>query len=236
MLPHTPPKKAGEGGAETLAWVEALKLLKHPFVLVLWLVTLVDAFVHNCYFNWAGSFLGADTAAGGVGIPGNWIMPVMSIGQVAEILTMFVLGAMLKRFGFRATMILGILAYPVRFGVWAFFPHSQTLIILVQVLHGVCYAFYFVSVYIFAEEYFPKDVRASAQGLFNVMILGIGVMAANSLCPYLKQVVFTQNSLTDFRGLFLVPLVTAIIAAVALALFFRPPPKPAVGTPGDTGR
>ena len=129
-LPHTPPKKAGEGGAETLAWVEALKLLKHPFVLVLWLVTLVDAFVHNCYFNWAGSFLGADPAAGGVGIPGNWIMPVMSIGQIAEILTMFVLGAMLKRLGFRATMILGILAYPVRFAVWAFFPHSQTLIIL----------------------------------------------------------------------------------------------------------
>jgi nucleoside transporter len=235
-LPHTPPKKAGEGGAETLAWVEAVRLLKHPFVLVLWLVTLVDAFVHNCYFNWAGSFLGTATAAGGVGIPGNWIMPVMSIGQIAEILTMFVLGAMLKRLGFRATMILGILAYPVRFGVWAFFPHSQTLIILVQVLHGVCYAFYFVSVYIFAEEYFPKDVRASAQGLFNVMILGIGVMAANTICPYLKQVLFTRDNVTDFRGLFLVPLLTAIVAAIALALFFRPPLKRTAVAPGDTSR
>jgi hypothetical protein len=59
-LPHTPPKKAGKEGAESLAWLEAVKLLKHPFVLVLWLVTFVDSFVHNCYFNWTGSFLGAE--------------------------------------------------------------------------------------------------------------------------------------------------------------------------------
>jgi len=93
LLPHTPPKKASQGAGEKLAWLEAVKLLKHPFVLVLWLVTLVDSFVHNCYFNWTGSFLGADPAAGGVGIPGNWIMPIMSVGQIAEILTMFILGA-----------------------------------------------------------------------------------------------------------------------------------------------
>src|SRR6266702_3105145 len=91
-LPHTPAKKAGEGGAESLAWLEALKLLKHPFVLVLWLVTFVDSFVHNCYFNWTGTFLGSSQ----VGIAGNWIMPVMSIGQIAEVLTMFILGATLK--------------------------------------------------------------------------------------------------------------------------------------------
>src|SRR5438552_1454375 len=40
-LPHTPPKKVAEGAAERLAWLEATKLLKHPFVLVLWLVTFV---------------------------------------------------------------------------------------------------------------------------------------------------------------------------------------------------
>ncbi len=225
VLPHTPPRKAGEGGAETLAWAETLKLLKHPFVLVLWLVTLVDAFVHNCYFNWAGSFLGASTATGGVGIPGNWIMPVMSVGQIAELLTMFILGATLKRLGWRGTLLLGILAYPVRFGVWAFLPQHKELIILVQVLHGVSYAFFFATVYIFVDEYFPKDVRASAQGLFNVMILGVGVLVANSVCPYLIQKVFTQNGTTDFRGLFLVPLAAAVVAALSLALFFRPPAK-----------
>ncbi|MDB6018194.1 MAG: yegT [Pedosphaera sp.] len=225
LLPYTPPKKAGEGGAETLAWIEAIKLLKHPFVLVLWLVTFIDSFVHNCYFNWAGSFLGASPQNGGVGIPGNWIMPVMSIGQVAEILTMFILGTTLKRFGWRTTMILGILAYPARFVVWAFFPQHKELIILVQILHGVCYAFFFATVYIFAEEHFPKDVRASAQGLFNVMILGIGVLVANSVCPLLSQQTFMHNGVTDFHHLFLVPLAAALAAAIGLALFFHPPVK-----------
>jgi len=222
VLPHTPPKKAGEG-AESLAWLEAMKLLKHPFVLVLWLVTLVDSFVHNCYFNWTGSFLGAAKEAGGVGIPGNWIMPVMSVGQIAEILTMFVLGATLKRLGWRATMIFGILGHAARFAVYAFLPQHRELIILVQILHGICYAFFFATVYIFVDAYFPKDARASAQGLFNVMILGIGALLANSLCPYLGQKVFTQGGVTNFHGLFLVPMCSAIGAALALALFFHPP-------------
>src|SRR5207248_8371323 len=106
-LPHTPPKKVEEGATERLAWLEAMKLLKHPYVLVLWLVTFVDAFVHNCYFNWTGDFLSTPPAAGGVGIPGNWVMPAMSVGQIAEILTMAILAATLKSLGWRATMILG---------------------------------------------------------------------------------------------------------------------------------
>jgi nucleoside transporter len=223
VLPHTPAKKAGAGAGEKLAWLEALKLLKHPFVLVLWLVTCVDATVHNAYFNWAGTFLGTPASAGGVGIPGNWIMPVMSIGQVAELLTMLILGATLKRLGWRATMIVGIIAYPVRFAVWAFLPEHQTLIILIQALHGMCYAFFFATVYIFVDAHFPKDARASAQGLFNVMILGLGALLANSICPYLGQTVFTHNGITNFHDLFLVPLIGGLVATIALALFFHPP-------------
>ncbi len=222
-LPHTPPKKKVEGQAESLAWLEATKLLRHPFVLVLWLVTFVDAFVHNCYFNWTGTFLGTAATAGGVGIPGNWIMPVMSVGQIAEILTMFVLGMTLKNLGWRTTMILGVLGHAARFAVYSFFPEHPWLIIVVQVLHGICYAFFFATVYIFVDEYFPKDMRSSAQGLFNVMILGGGALVANAICPTLIQTVFTKDGVTDFRGLFLVPLIAAVAAAVALALFFHPP-------------
>ena len=222
-LPHTPPKKVEEGAAEKLAWLEALRLLKHPFVLVLWIVTLVDSFVHNCYFNWTGVFLGTPEAAGGVGIASNWITPVMSIGQIAEILTMFILGATLKTFGWRTTMIFGILGHAARFAVYAFFPQSAGMIIMIQVLHGICYAFFFATVYIFVDAYFPKDIRSSAQGLFNLQILGVGALLANSICPWLIQKVYTVNGVTDFKGLFMVPLITASAAAVALALFFHPP-------------
>jgi len=221
-LPHTPPKKA-EHTENKLAWLEACRLLKHPFVLVLWLVALMDAFVHNSYFNWTGSFLGASIEAGGVGIPGNWIMPVMSVGQIAEILTMVIIGATLKRLGWRWTMVIGVLGHAARFAVYAFFPQQAWMIIVVQILHGICYAFFFATVYIFVDEFFPKDARSSAQGLFNVMILGMGALTANSICPYLMQKVFTQGGITNFRSLFLVPMAVALAAAIFLALAFRPP-------------
>ena len=226
-LPHTPPKKVEEGAVEKLAWLEALRLLKHPFILVLWVVTLVDSFVHNCYFSWTGVFLGTPESAGGVGIASNWITPVMSIGQIAEILTMFVLGATLKKLGWRTTMIVGILGHAARFAVYAFFPQHAGLIIVVQVLHGICYAFFFATVYIFVDAYFPKDIRSSAQGLFNLQILGLGGLLAFALGPWLIQDVYTVNGVTNFRGLFMVPLLSAAGAAVALALFFHPPKNPA---------
>jgi nucleoside transporter len=218
-LPHTPPKKAAGGAAEKFAWLEAVKLLKHPFVLILWLVTFVDSFVHNCYFNWTGDFL----KSAQVGIPGNWVMPVMSAGQISEILTMVVLGAVLKKLGWRTTMVVGILGHAVRFGVYAFAP-TPGMVVTIQVLHGICYAFFFATVYIFVDAYFPKDVRSSAQGLFNVMILGIGALTAGFLCPSLMAR-FTINNVPDYRSLFLVPCGIALVAAVVLALFFRPPKK-----------
>ncbi|HZR17788.1 MAG TPA: MFS transporter [Verrucomicrobiae bacterium] len=222
-LPHTPPKKI-EQGADRFAWLEALKLLKQPFVLVLWLVTFVDAFVLYCYFNWTGTFLGTPAEAGGVGIPGNWIMPVMSLGQIAEMLTMIILGATLKRLGWRWTMVIGILGHAARFAIYAFYPHALPVIVI-QLVHGICYAFFFATVYIFADEYFPKDVRASAQGLFNMMVLGVGALVANTICPYLMQEVFKRGANTDFRTMFLVPMFAALLAAISLALFFHPPPK-----------
>ena len=222
VLPKSAPqtRPAGAGGT---AWSEAFGLLKHPFILVLWLVTLVDSFVHNAYFNWTGVFLGTAREAGGVGIASNWITPVMSIGQVAEILTMLVLGATLVKLGWRTTMVIGILGHAARFAVYALFPASAAMIIAVQILHGICYAFFFATVYIFVDAYSPKNIRASAQGLFNLQILGIGALLANFICPWLMQSVYTTGGVTDFRGLFMVPLAAASIGAIALALFFRPP-------------
>jgi nucleoside transporter len=232
-LPHTPPKPAQHGVAK-LAWLEAMKLLRLPFILVLWVVTFIDATVHNLFFNWTGRFLGSTVAAGGVGIPGNWIMPVMSIGQIAEILTMLILGATLKALGWRTTMIVGILGHAARFAVFAFLPQHKEIIILVNVLHGICYAFFFATVYIFVDEFFPRDARASAQGLFNLMILGLGPLVANLIGPQLIGVTFNHNGIVDFKSLFLLPCGAAVVAALALALFFRPPAKKeveAAGTP-----
>ena len=124
----------------------------------------------------------------------------MSLGQVSEILTMLVLGIVLKKLGWRLTMLIGILGHAGRFAVYAFFASEPWMIVTVQILHGICYAFFFATVYIFVDTYFPKDVRSSAQGLFNMMILGLGVLAANTLGPWLIQSVFTADGVTDFRS------------------------------------
>jgi MFS family permease len=217
-LPHTPARPA-EKGVERFAWLRATRLLGWPFVLVLWLVTFVDSTVHNFYFNWTERFLGD------IGIEPNWTMPVMSIGQIAEIATMMVLGYFLKRLGWRMTMIIGILGHAARFAVFAFFPQYTGLVIAINILHGICYAFFFATVYIFVDEYFPKDVRSSAQGLFNLMVLGIGPMVANYFGPALYEKYVPSATNADFQSLFLIPCYAALGAAVVLALCFWPPAK-----------
>ena len=200
-----------------------MKLLKHPFVLVLWLVTLVDSFVHNCYFNWTGMFLGTATEAGGVGIPGNWIMPVMSVGQIAEILTMFILGATLKKLGWRTTMIFGILGHAARFAVYAFFPQHKELIIVVQVLHGICYAFFFATVYIFVDAYFPEGRPRQRAGLVQRDDPRHRRVAGQFHLPVPDPESFHARRHDEFPR----PVPRAdgvsLAAAVALALFFHPP-------------
>ncbi|MFM7033967.1 MAG: MFS transporter [Planctomycetia bacterium] len=217
VLPHTPPKpaKSGEGG---FAWMKAARFLAKPYLAVLFFVTFVDAVIHNGYFVMAGDFLGSRT----VGLEPKWIMPVMSIGQVAEIATMAILGAVLARLGWKTTMTLGILGHAARFAVFAFMPQNQAVIIAVQVLHGICYAFFFATLYIFIDAAFPKDVRASAQSLFNLLVLGLGDLAAKWLFIPLQESLKGADGI-DYRRLFLFPTFMALVAAVALAVAFWPP-------------
>jgi MFS family permease len=145
----------------------------------------------------------------------------MTLGQFAEIGTMAFLGVTLKRLGWRNTMLIGILGHAVRFLVFAFFPEVVPAI-LVNLLHGICYAFFFATVYIFVDEFFPKDARSSAQGLFNVLILGVGPFVAFFLGPRLG-IWFTGED--KFRNIFLVPAGIALFAALLLLCFFHPPAK-----------
>ncbi len=216
-LPHTPAKPASKGESN-FAWLKAAKFLKKPFLLVLFIVTFIDSTIHNGYFLLAGNFLGSSV----VGIEQKWIMPVMSIGQVAEILTMAVLGWFLARLGWKTTMILGILGHAARFAVFAFLPENQTMIIFVQVLHGICYAFFFATLYIFIDAAFPKDSRSSAQGLFNLLVLGLGDLAAKWFFFPLQEKL-TVDGVVNYKQLFLWPTGLSLAAAVLLLFAFYPP-------------
>jgi MFS family permease len=232
LLPHTPPKRAAGGGIAGIAWLKAAGYLSYPYLLVLFLVTFIDAVIHNGYFVLAGNFLGSPT----VGIKPEWIMPVMSIGQVAEILTMAVLGGVLAKLGWKTTMILGILGHAARFAVFALLPQNQALIIAVQVLHGICYAFFFATLYIFIDAAFPRDVRASAQSLFNLLVLGLGDLAAKWLFVPLQTRLTAADGTIDYRQLFLVPTFMALAAAAVLLVFFWPPRWLATGAQVEDDR
>lgn len=216
-LPATPPAKA-EGARS--APLEAIRLLAIPSFLVLFIVTFLDAVVHQAYFQWTSPFLAA------AGLPANWIMPAMSIGQIAEIGTMAILGMVLARFGWRTTMAVGIAAHAARFFIYAL-GEPLWLIVAVNVVHGMAYAFFFAAVYIFIDERFPKDVRASAQGLFNLLILGIGPFLGGLLWGWLGDALRRPDGQVDFGKLFLGPAWLAVIATVLLLVAFRPE---AVGT------
>lgn len=216
-LPHTPPRKDAHG-MDRLAWIKAGKLLAVPYILILFIVTFIDSTIHNGYFVVSDRYLTER-----VHIAGNLSMVVMSLGQVAEILTMLILGKVLLQLGWKATMIVGIFGHAARFAIFAFFPNHPWVIVAVQLLHGICYAFYFVTVYIFVDAVFPKDVRSSAQGLFNLLILGVGQMVAAIMFPALMQKLVVPGGAVDWQKLFLVPTGMALAGIVLLALFFRPP-------------
>ena len=218
-LPHTPPRRDAEG-LDKLAWLKAAKLLAIPYVLILFLVTLIDATIHNGYFVLIDGFL-TDAAK----IPGNLSMLVTVIGQVAEIFTMLILGKVLVKLGWKWTMILGIAGHAARFACFAFFgnPEWQWLIIAVQVLHGICYAFFFATLYIFVDAVFPKDIRTSAQGLFNLLILGVGLVIASFWFQALKANHTDTQGVVDYGRVFLVPTALAILGMLLLLFFFKPP-------------
>lgn len=214
-LPKTPPQKTSAG---TAAPLKALKLLAVPAFAVLFVVTLMDAMVHQAYFQFTGTFLAK------AGLAENVIMLAMSIGQAAEIVTMATLAFFLKRLGWRKIMIFGILGHAARFFIFAV-GDPLSLMIAINILHGFCYAFFFASVYIFVDEYFPRDSRASAQSLFNLLILGMGPFIGAFVWGKLADV-YTVAGAVDFHKLFLFPAGLAVAAAVLLAVAFHPKDQP----------
>jgi nucleoside transporter len=215
-LPATPPAASQSNASAPFA---AIKLLAVPAFLVLFIVTFMDALVHQAYFQWTSPFLER------AGLPANWIMAAMSIGQIAEIATMAVLGLVLKRLGWRTTMTVGIAAHAARFFIYAV-GDPLWLMVAVNVVHGMCYAFFFAAVYIFVDEHFPRDSRASAQGLFNLLILGFGPFVGSLLWGTLGDRLTTAGQV-DFSRLFLAPAWLAVAAMLLLIVAFRPPARAA---------
>jgi nucleoside transporter len=163
-LPHTPPKgKAGDA----LPFLKALRLLKDPSFAVFFGVSFVITTVLAFYYNFTGPFL-----ENHLGV--KKVAATMTIGQWSEMLLLPLLPFFLMRMGMKWVLALGMLAWGIRYGVFAI-GEPYWLVIGLLTLHGVCYDFFFAAGFIHVDNEAPTDIRGSAQALFTFLTYGVGM-------------------------------------------------------------
>lgn len=222
LLPHTPPAKSG---SNPWAFLGALQLLKKPEFAVFLGVAFIVSTELMFYFVLTAPFLYA------LGLPAGTAPAWMTLAQAAEIGTMIWLPKLLAKWGIRGTMLVGILAWPLRYGIFAFGGATGGplwLIVASLTLHGLCYVCFFTASYIYVDQVAGKDIRASAQSLIAFVLLGIGLVVGSWFAGWVSQTfttVATDGSrVVNYSSVFLIPLVLTIACAVLFSLFFRPKP------------
>ncbi len=116
-------------------------------------------------------------------------------------------------------MLIGILAWPVRYAVFAI-GNPMWLVVAALSLHGLCYVCFFTVSYIYVNQVAPDDIKASAQGLITFVTLGAGMFLGSNFAGYIKDT-FTTGSSANYTKVFLVPLVLTTLCAFAFMLGFR---------------
>lgn len=207
FLPHTPPSKQA---GNPLAFLDAVKMLRNPAFAVMAVVSFFVAIELQLYFIWAQSFLKT-----GVGIPEGWVSTVLTAGQVCEMVMMVLLPLALLKWGFRATMALGIAAWCLRDLVFAV-GQPAPLVIGAVGLHGIGYAFFFTTIFMFADAIAPKDIKSSAQGFLASVTIGCGMLIGSLLAGPISTVCENQWS-----KIFLVPAILCAICCVVFLIGFR---------------
>ena len=213
FLPHTPPKK---NATEKLAFKKAFALFQKPAFTVLVITSLIVSVIHQIYFLQAGPFLSH------IGLKDSQIGPATTIGQFAEILTMAFLGYFLKRFGFRKVITIGIFAYFARYMVFGTTSLPVWLIVVSQVFHGFCYAFFFAAAFIYVDKVADEDVRHSAQTVFGIIILGGGPVLSGFLSGGLQNVYTPEGGIFNFSHFWYTLAVIGLVTTLCFSYLFQP--------------
>ena len=212
-LPHTPPQKEG---VNPWAFLEALKMLRVKDFAVFVGITFVVATELEFYYILTAPFLVSDQ----IGVSNANVPAVMTVAQIAEIFVMaFLLSYFLKRYGMRKTLAIGVIAWPIRYVIFAI-GSPPWLVIASLALHGFCYVFFFVAAFIYVDNVAPTDIRASAQSLIAIVALGLGRFLGSLFAGWIKTV-FTTGTETNWTGVFLVPCALTVVCAIAFLIFFR---------------
>lgn len=218
-LPSTPPSK---DKTNPLAFLAAIKMLKNTNFAVFIIINFVVSTELMFYYVLTGPFLVSPK----IGIASAALSGVMVIAQAAEILVMaLLLPYFLPKYGIRKTLTIGILAWPLRYLVFAI-GAPKWLVIASLALHGFCYVFFFTASQIYVDTVAPKDIRASAQSLIFLVTIGLGMYLGSFFAGWIQNLfsTFGENGAiinTNWTGVFLVPFVLTILCAAAFVLTFK---------------
>jgi nucleoside transporter len=212
-LPHTPPKKEG---TKPWAFLEALKMLKDRDFLIFALISFIVATELQFYYVLTAPYLTSPV----IGLSEAKTPFVMTIAQIAEIFVMaLLLPYFLPKYGIKKTMIIGVLAWPLRYIIFMI-GQPAWLVIASLALHGFCYVFFFTAAFIYVDMIAPPDIKASAQSLISVIILGLGNFVGSNFSGWIQKT-FTTEAGTNWRAVFMIPTIITIVCAIAFVLLFR---------------
>lgn len=146
----------------------------------------------------------------------------MTIGQISEVLFLLALPLFFTKFGFKKTILVGMLAWAVRYLLFAYGNAGELSFMLLTgiALHGICYDFFFVSGQIYTNARAGEAYKSAAQGLITLATYGVGMLIGFKVAGMITDM-YTSAAGTDYRMIWLIP--SAIAAAVLLlfALLFR---------------
>ncbi|HYE19146.1 MAG TPA: MFS transporter [Tepidisphaeraceae bacterium] len=230
-LPATPPSR----GAQKFAPGEALKeIVHHRPLLTLFLLTFVVAGLHSFFFARSAEYL----TAGRLEVPKDSLLVkifgaggggISTIGQFSEVIVLALMPLVIKRVNRKTLFAVGLMAYAARFFLFAYFPTTWAIVPALA-LHGIVFGCFFFLVFITIDEFTTKDVRSSAQNVFNLLIFGFGVIWGNWFSGALGKWVTRPDGALDWQTFYAVPgFITLGCLVVLLVMYPRRAGAPQVG-------
>ena len=211
FLPHTPPPAKP---ADPWAFLNAMAMLKEPNFLIFLLISFIVTTELQFYYVPTAPFLED------IGVKHRNVSAVMAIAQVAEIVAMiWLLHLSLTHLDYRWTLVIGVLAWPLRYVVFAVMK-PLWLVISSLSFHGLGYTFFFFAGQMYVAKVAPADTTASAQALIMVVTLGFGNFIGTQFTGVIMDY-FKKDGRFQWRPIFLVPCAITVLCALAFLLFFK---------------
>lgn len=216
-LPKTPPRKTSGGkvSLREILGLDALRLFKDSNYLLFFIASILICIPLAFYYQISHEFLS--------NLKVSSVTSKMAIGQASEAIFLLLLPLFFKRFGFKKTILVGMLAWAVRYTLFAFGDAGDLVFMLLLgiALHGVCYDFFFVSGYIYTNSKAGEQYKSAAQGLITLATYGVGMLIGFEVAGFVKDHYQLGEGVFDYRAIWLIPAGIAAVIFVLFALLFK---------------